>query len=64
MSRSSTVRVSSRMRSEIVDLPWSMCATIEKLRMWEVSKVFMLTILPERMSHWGVPPVNLPLGQS
>ncbi len=39
------------MRSEIVDLPWSMCATIEKLRMWEVSKVFMLNILPE-MGHW------------
>ena len=60
MSRSSTVRVSSRMRSEIVDLPWSMCATIEKLRMWEVSKVFMLTILPEIGSQSGA---CLPLGQ-
>jgi hypothetical protein len=30
--------VSSRMRSASVDLPWSMCAMIEKLRMcaWSV----------------------------
>src|SRR5262245_45427801 len=26
------------MRSASVDLPWSMCAMIEKLRMWRVSK--------------------------
>ena len=45
MSRSSTVRVSSRMRSEMVDFPWSMWATIEKLRMWEVSVVVMGLIL-------------------
>lgn len=45
MSRSSTVWVSSRIRSEMVDLPWSMCATIEKLRMWEVSVVFMRDII-------------------
>ena len=29
-----TVWVSSRMRSASVDLPWSMWAMIEKLRMW------------------------------
>ena len=29
--------VSSRMRSASVDLPWSMCAMIEKLRMWDWS---------------------------
>src|SRR5437588_77692 len=33
MSRGSTVCVSSRMRSASVDLPWSMWAMIEKLRM-------------------------------
>src|SRR5215207_6625775 len=32
ISRSDSVWVSSRMRSASVDLPWSMCATIEKLR--------------------------------
>ena len=35
ISRSDTVRVSCRMRSASVDLPWSMCAMIEKLRMRE-----------------------------
>src|SRR5262249_2084911 len=33
ISRPVTVFVSSRMRSASVDLPWSMCAMIEKLRM-------------------------------
>ena len=33
MSRGLTVPVSSRMRSASVDLPWSMWATMEKLRM-------------------------------
>ena len=33
ISRFESVRVSSRMRSARVDLPWSMCATMEKLRM-------------------------------
>ena len=33
ISRSLSVSVTSRMRSARVDLPWSMCATIEKLRM-------------------------------
>src|SRR6202166_2621701 len=32
MSRAETAWVSSRMRSASVDLPWSMCAMIEKLR--------------------------------
>ncbi len=32
MSRAETVSVTSRMRSASVDLPWSMCAMIEKLR--------------------------------
>jgi hypothetical protein len=32
IDRGSTVRVISRMRSASVDLPWSMCAMIEKLR--------------------------------
>ena len=32
MSRDATVPVSSRMRSDSVDLPWSMCAMMEKLR--------------------------------
>ena len=35
MSRSATVRVSCRMRSASVDLPWSMWAMIEKLRIVE-----------------------------
>jgi hypothetical protein len=34
ISRFETASVSSRMRSASVDLPWSMCAMIEKLRMW------------------------------
>src|SRR5437868_12914868 len=33
MSRAETASVTSRMRSASVDLPWSMCAMIEKLRM-------------------------------
>ena len=33
MSRAATASVTSRMRSASVDLPWSMCAMIEKLRM-------------------------------
>src|SRR5215207_6340230 len=33
IDRASMVRVISRMRSASVDLPWSMCAMIEKLRM-------------------------------
>src|SRR5919197_6014501 len=33
ISRCVTAFVSSRMRSASVDLPWSMCAMIEKLRM-------------------------------
>ncbi len=37
MSRAVTVPVSSRMRSASVDLPWSMWAMIEKLRMWSRS---------------------------
>ena len=32
MSRAFTAPVSSRMRSESVDLPWSMWATIDRLR--------------------------------
>ncbi len=38
MSRPETVLVTSRMRSASVDLPWSMCAMIEKLRMrdWSI----------------------------
>src|SRR6478752_2053488 len=32
-SRSESAPVASRMRSASVDLPWSMCAMIEKLRM-------------------------------
>ena len=40
MSRSATVPVTSRMRSASVDLPWSMCAMIEKLRirLWSMAK--------------------------
>ncbi len=34
MSRAATVPVDSRMRSARVDLPWSMCAMMLKLRMW------------------------------
>jgi hypothetical protein len=34
MSRFSTAPVSSRNRSASVDFPWSMCAMIEKLRMY------------------------------
>src|SRR5215471_10317040 len=37
MSRASTAPVSSRMRSDSVDLPWSTWAMIEKLRMRERS---------------------------
>ena len=37
MSRASTALVSSKMRSDKVDLPWSMCAMIEKLRMRDCS---------------------------
>ncbi len=33
MSRAATVPVYSRMRSASVDLPWSMCAMMLKLRM-------------------------------
>src|SRR5262245_43796314 len=38
ISRLSTAPVISSIRSASVDLPWSMCAMIEKLRMWPVSK--------------------------
>src|SRR5271156_5726314 len=34
IARESTVWVSSRIRSASVDLPWSMWAMIEKLRIW------------------------------
>ncbi len=37
MSRLFTVWVSSSIRSASVDLPWSMCATMQKLRMREMS---------------------------
>src|SRR5688500_15973134 len=37
MSRWATVPVSSRMRSASVDLPWSMWATVQKLRLFSVS---------------------------
>jgi len=37
MSRSATVPVSWISRSASVDLPWSICATIEKLRICESS---------------------------
>ncbi len=39
MSRPATVWVTSSSRSASVDLPWSMCATMQKLRMREVSVV-------------------------
>src|SRR5262245_38504505 len=38
ISRFDTVPVRSRRRSASVDLPWSMCAMIEKLRMCAVSR--------------------------
>src|SRR6186713_261928 len=37
MSRCATVFVSSRMRSASVDFPWSMWATMQKLRIFSVS---------------------------
>src|SRR5215211_2529906 len=37
MSRSATAWVSSSRRSASVDLPWSMCATMQKFRMWDTS---------------------------
>src|SRR6478672_13879209 len=37
MARESTVCVSSSIRSASVDLPWSICATMQKFRMWEIS---------------------------
>src|SRR5207302_3002464 len=37
--RGSTAPVISRMRSASVDLPWSMCAMIEKLRMFRAGAV-------------------------
>src|SRR2546423_8164990 len=37
--RGSTAPVLSRMRSASVDLPWSMCAMIEKLRMFRAGAV-------------------------
>src|SRR6266480_1558101 len=39
MARGPTVCVSSRIRSASVDLPWSMWAMIEKLRMWAWSAI-------------------------
>src|SRR4051794_9930878 len=40
ISRAETVSVTSRMRSASVDLPWSMCAMIEKLRilLWSMAE--------------------------
>ncbi len=38
ISRAETAPVRSSSRSASVDLPWSMCATIEKLRMRAVSR--------------------------
>ncbi len=43
MSRSATVPVSWISRSASVDLPWSICATMEKLRIW-ASSVMMARI--------------------
>src|ERR1700761_3366491 len=42
IDRGSTVWVSSRMRSASVDLPWSMWAMIEKLRMWAWSAIYLI----------------------
>src|SRR5579862_5684336 len=47
MSRASTAPVSSRIRSERVDLPWSTWATIARLRMRERSVMGAGTILPD-----------------
>src|ERR1700761_5490193 len=41
MARGSTVWVSSRIRSAKVDLPWSMWAMIEKLRIWAWSDIVL-----------------------
>src|SRR3954465_9379135 len=40
ISRAETAPVTSRMRSASVDLPWSMCAMIEKLRilLWSIDQ--------------------------
>src|SRR5690348_10739640 len=44
MSRAETASVISRMRSASVDLPWSMCAMIEKLRilLWSMAGAMVL----------------------
>ncbi len=44
ISRAETASVTSRMRSASVDLPWSMCAMIEKLRMrpWSIPSAMVL----------------------
>src|SRR3954470_12140943 len=65
MSREATVWVISRMRSASVDLPWSMWAMIEKLRMrlWSDKR-------PPRIEagsgdrHHGDPPVGEEAGRS
>src|SRR3954451_2488913 len=55
MRRGSTVCVSSRMRSASVDLPWSMWAMIEKLRMWCWSAMGRACRL-EPLQRLGEPP--------
>ena len=50
MSRAETALVSSRMRSARVDLPWSMCAMIEKLRILPVQVASAAMVLAEPFS--------------
>ena len=57
MSRAETASVISRMRSASVDLPWSMCAMIEKLRilLWSMGSAAMVLVAPV---FAGIPPAQ------
>jgi hypothetical protein len=53
ISRLETVPVRSSKRSASVDLPWSMCAMIEKLRMRSVSRPDLLACQAIRGTLWA-----------
>ena len=59
MSRAATVCVCSRMRSAIVDLPWSMWAMMEKFLMCVAA---IVVIVPAMIAHEGRPRTRAALG--
>src|ERR1700752_3397264 len=55
ISRSDTACVTSRIRSASVDLPWSMCATMQKFRMRDWSGMRRGSLAPRWVGGRGAP---------